>query len=308
MGNIITSTTLKSENPVAHRCQHPLPLECFISSAFCKHSLSLLASPARISRQRQTRRPRLYFFFSAKCLHQRQQQQEEEEAAAGGGSSSSSRRQQQQQEAAAAGGSSSSRRKQQQQQEAAAAAGGSSSSRRKLQPQQQQEAAATAAGGSSNSSSNSSSSNSSSSRRQQQGAASKQQASRKQAESSNQRLPRWKNNEIQYKFYKSTQYKNWIFSRRTAPKQWNRPITKSCGDAKLELFPREKRPPDTTSTRWYDLTLGLVGSNRIMSTKHCAQRWKSVRINNPSNKELSKSIRNTARTQVWYDFRSIDTT
>ena len=36
-----------------------------------------------------------------------------------------------------------------------------------------------------------------------------------------------------------------------------------------------------------------------MSTKHCAQRWKSVRINNPSNKELSKSIRNTARTQVW---------
>ena len=34
MGNIIISTTLKSENPVAHRCQHPLPLECFISSAF----------------------------------------------------------------------------------------------------------------------------------------------------------------------------------------------------------------------------------------------------------------------------------
>ena len=102
MGNIIISTTLKSENPVAHRCQHPLPLECFISSAFCKHSLSLLASPARISRQRQTRRPRLLFSFSAKCLHQRQQQQEEEEeaaAAAGGGSSSnSSRRQQQQQQ------------------------------------------------------------------------------------------------------------------------------------------------------------------------------------------------------------------
>ena len=99
MGNIIISTTLKSENPVAHRCQHPLPLECFISSAFCKHSLSLLASPARISRQRQTRRPRLLFSFSAKCLHQRQQQQEEEAAAAGGGSSSnSSRRQQQQQQ------------------------------------------------------------------------------------------------------------------------------------------------------------------------------------------------------------------
>ena len=102
MGNIIISTTLKSENPAAHRCQHPLPLECFISSAFCKHSLSLLASPARISRQRQTRRPRLSFSFSAKCLHQRQQQQQEEEeeaaAAGGGGSSSNSRRQQQQQQ------------------------------------------------------------------------------------------------------------------------------------------------------------------------------------------------------------------
>ena len=102
MGNIIISTTLKSENPEAHRCQHPFPLDCFISSAFCKHSLSLLASPARISRQRQTRRPRLLFSFSAKCLHQRQQQQEEEEeaavAAGGGSSSNSSRRQQQQQQ------------------------------------------------------------------------------------------------------------------------------------------------------------------------------------------------------------------
>ena len=106
MGNIIISTTLKSENPVAHRCQHPLPLECFISSAFCSHSLSLLASPACISHQCQTRRPRLLFSFSAKCLHQRQQQQQEEEeeeaaaAAAGRGSSSSnsSRRQQQQQQ------------------------------------------------------------------------------------------------------------------------------------------------------------------------------------------------------------------
>ena len=103
MGNIIISTTLKSENPEAHRCQHPFLLDCFISSAFCKHSLSLLASPARISRQRQTRRPRLLFSFSAKCLHQRQQQQEEEEEAAvaaggGGSSSNSSRRQQQQQQ------------------------------------------------------------------------------------------------------------------------------------------------------------------------------------------------------------------
>ena len=129
MGNMIISTTLKSENPVAHRCQHPLPLECFISSAFCKHSLSLLASPARYLPSRR-----------------QQQQQQEEAAAAAGGSSSSSRRQQQQQQQqqqqeAAAGGSS-----RRQQQEAAAAAEGSrsrSSSRR--QQQQQQEAAATAA-------------------------------------------------------------------------------------------------------------------------------------------------------------------
>ena len=99
MGNIIISTALKSENPVAHRCQHPLPLECFISSAFCKHSLSLLASPARITRQRQTRRPRLLFSFFRKMFAPAAAA-----AGGGGGSSSSSRRrkqQQQQQEAAA---------------------------------------------------------------------------------------------------------------------------------------------------------------------------------------------------------------
>ena len=125
MCSIIKSTTLKSENPVAHRCQHPLPLECFISSAFCKHSLSLLAFPARISRQRQTRRPRLLFSFSAKCLHQRQQQQEEEEeaAAAGGGGGSSS--------------SSSRRKQQQQQQEAAATAAAAARSSKKAASKQQ---------------------------------------------------------------------------------------------------------------------------------------------------------------------------
>ena len=48
-----------------------------------KHSLSLLVSPVRTSRQRQTRRPRLLFSFSAKCSHQRQQQQQKEAAAAG---------------------------------------------------------------------------------------------------------------------------------------------------------------------------------------------------------------------------------
>ena len=78
-----------------------------------EHSLSLLVSPARTSRQRQTRRPRLLFSVSAKCLHERQQQ---EEATAAGGSSSRS---------------SSSRKQQQQEEEAAAAAGGSSSSRKR---------------------------------------------------------------------------------------------------------------------------------------------------------------------------------
>ena len=38
---------------------------------------------------------------------------------------------------------------------------------------------------------------------------------------------------------------------------WNCSTTKSCGDAKLELFPGA-RPPDTTFTSWYDLTLALV--------------------------------------------------
>ena len=101
MDNIIISIILKSENPEALRCQHPLPLEYYISSAFCKHSLSLLPSPARISRQRQTRRPKLIFSFSAKYLHQRQQQQEEEATTAaggGGGNNNSNRRQQQQQQ------------------------------------------------------------------------------------------------------------------------------------------------------------------------------------------------------------------
>ena len=85
--------------------------------------------PPRTSGQRQTRRPRLLFPVSAKCLHERQPQQQQEEAAAAaaaGGSSSSSRRKQQQQQqeeaaaAAAAGGSNSSRRQQQQQQQQAA--------------------------------------------------------------------------------------------------------------------------------------------------------------------------------------------
>ena len=287
MGNIIISTTLKSENPVAHRCQHPLPSLCW------------RLPPVSPASAKQGDRDCNFLFRQNVCTSgssSRRKQQQEEEAAAGG--SSSSRRQQQQQEAAAAGGSSSSRRKQQQQ-EAAAAAGGSS----RRQQQQQKEAAA-AAGGSSNSSRKQQQQQQQQQQQEAAARSSKQAASKQKAATSVCSVERI----MKYnKFYKSTQYKNWTFSRRTAPKQWNRPITKSCGDAKLELVPGA-RPPDTTSTSWYDLTLGLVGSNRIMSTKHCAQRWKSVRINNPSNKELSKSIRNTARTQVWYDFRSIDTT
>ena len=106
-----------------------------------------------------------------------------------------------------------------------------------------------------------------------------QQAAGKQQASSNQHLPPWKNDQI--KFYKSTQYTNWTFSRRTAPKQWNRSITKSCGDAKIELFPGA-RPPDTTFntfTSWYDLTLALVIHDnsrnvqnlRSMCAKACEQ-------------------------------------
>ena len=55
--------------------------QCFIPTSQ-KHSLSLLVSPARTSGQRQTRRPRLLFSVSAKCLHERQQQQQQEAAAA----------------------------------------------------------------------------------------------------------------------------------------------------------------------------------------------------------------------------------
>ena len=115
----------------AQRHNRAMRPQCFIPTSQ-KHSLSLLVSPDHTSRQRQTRRPRLLFSVSAKCLHEWQQQQEEAATAPGG---SSSRRKQQQQEAAeAAAAAGSNRRKQQQQQQAeaaAAAGGGSSSSRRK---------------------------------------------------------------------------------------------------------------------------------------------------------------------------------
>ena len=47
------------------------------------------------------------------------------------------------------------------------------------------------------------------------------------------------------------------FFQAHGPKTMKLFITKSCGDAKLELFPGA-RPPDTTFTSWYDLTLALV--------------------------------------------------
>ena len=67
------------------------------------------------------------------------------------------------------------------------------------------------------------------------GSNSKQQASSsRQAAASKQQpafapLKEWTN--ISFKNQRGT--KNWTFSRRTALKQWNRSITKSCDDAKL---------------------------------------------------------------------------
>ena len=104
----------------------------------------------------------------------------------------------------------------------------------------------------------------SSSKQQQQQAAGKQQqaSSSRQAAASKQQpafapLKEWTN--ISFKNQRDT--KSWTFSRRAALKQWNRSITKSCDDAKLELFPGA-RPPDTTLRNWYDLNRALVWSSK----------------------------------------------
>jgi hypothetical protein len=76
-------------------------------------------------------------------------------------------------------------------------------------------------------------------------------------------LKEWTN--ISFKNQRDT--KNWTFSRRTALKQWNRSITKSCDDAKLELFPGA-RPPDTTFRNWYDLNRALVWSSKNPTEIH----------------------------------------
>ena len=108
----------------------------------------------------------------------------------------------------------------------------------------------------------------SSSKQQQQQAAGKQQASSRQAAASKQQpafapLKEWTH--ISFKNQRDT--KNWTFSRRAALKQWNRSITKSCDDAKLELFPGA-RPPDTTLRNWYDLNRALVWSSKNSKEIH----------------------------------------
>ena len=109
---------------------------------------------------------------------------------------------------------------------------------------------------------------SSSNSKQQQAAGKQQASSSRQASASKQQpafapLKEWTN--ISFKNQRDT--KNWTFSRRTALKQWNRSITKSCDDAKLELFPGA-RPPDTTFRNWYDLNRALVWSSKNPTEIH----------------------------------------
>ena len=63
------------------------------------------------------------------------------------------------------------------------------------------------------------------------------------------------------------------FFQAHGPKTMKLFITKSCGDAKLELFPGA-RPPDTTFTSWYDLTLALVWNiqHLVSSRTHWDQK------------------------------------
>ena len=103
-----------------------------------------------------------------------------------------------------------------------------------------------------------------------QAAAGKQQqaSSSRQAAASKQQpafapLKKWTN--ISFKNRRDT--KNWFFSRSTALKQWTISITKSCDDAKLELFPGA-RPPDTTFRNWYDLNRALVWSSKNPTEIH----------------------------------------
>ena len=83
--------------------------------------------------------------------------------------------------------------------------------------------------------------------------------------------------------FKNQRKKKCTFSRRTAPKRRNRSITKSCGDAKIELFPGA-RPPDTTFTSWYDLTLALVQEGFWTCFATGCDGWTSA----PSARRLSR--------------------
>ena len=97
----------------------------------------------------------------------------------------------------------------------------------------------------------------------QQAAASSRQAAASKQQPAFAPLKEWTN--ISFKNQRDT--KNWTLSRRTALKQWNRSITKSCDDAKLELFPGA-RPPDTTFRNWYDLNRALVWSSKNTTEIH----------------------------------------
>ena len=107
-----------------------------------------------------------------------------------------------------------------------------------------------------------------SSSKQQQAAASSSKQQQQQAAAGKQQpafapLKEWTN--ISFKNQCDT--KNWTFSRSTALKQWTISITKSCDDAKLELFPGA-RPPDTTFRNWYDLNRALVWSSKNPTEIH----------------------------------------
>ena len=139
-------------------------------------------------------------------------------------------------------------------------------------------------------------------------AAGKQQASSRQAAGKQQPafapLKEWSNIFLKNQRNK----KKWTFSRRTAPKRRNRSITKSCGDAKIELFPGA-RPPDTTFTSWYDLTLALVLSPGTHPLFHTISQSKNTPQNQdgcwewPSPSDLAlESRRHKTRPQSTHKF------
>ena len=79
----------------------------------------------------------------------------------------------------------------------------------------------------------------------------------------------------------------------------------------LTLFPNKHRFPCNSYGQHHHINNVKIWKPSGTPLSTSASAWmfhKFCLLNNPSNKELSKSIRNTARTQVWYDFRSIDTT